>query len=197
MYGGGQFELGAGRRQIQKIASVFYRRRAERRRAVRVQRGRRARRACRRARCPLRTGSASDVNLFDAELAPAASARATRRASSSSARARRRRLGRDDLRARARASGSARITGTSREEEWLLVLAGTPTLRDARRRAGAAAVGRRRVPRAAPAGAHEVRNDTDELATRADALDDRRDPRSCVYPDSGKIGVWWPAGTAR
>jgi hypothetical protein len=24
MYGGGQFELGAGRRQIQKLASIFY-----------------------------------------------------------------------------------------------------------------------------------------------------------------------------
>ena len=39
MYGGGQFELGPGRRQIQTAGEHLLRRRPERRRAVRVQQG--------------------------------------------------------------------------------------------------------------------------------------------------------------
>ena len=52
LYGGGQFELGVGRGQIQEIASLFYPRHAERRRAARLQRARAGGRACRRARSP-------------------------------------------------------------------------------------------------------------------------------------------------
>jgi len=73
------------------------------------------------------------------------------------------------------------------EEEWLLVLAGTPTLRtpDGERvlRPWDLAVFRR-----GPEGAHQVRNDGDEVA-RVLMLSTLSDPEICVYPDSGKIGA--------
>jgi uncharacterized cupin superfamily protein len=79
------------------------------------------------------------------------------------------------------------------EEEWLLVLAGTPTLRtrDGERvlRAWDAAAFVR-----GEAGAHEVRNDAPEPA-RVVMLSSVSDPEVCVYPDSGKVGAF--AGWSR
>jgi len=79
------------------------------------------------------------------------------------------------------------------EEEWLLVLAGTPTLRTPEGE---------RVLRAwdvaafvrGEAGAHEVRNDSDEPA-RVAMLSTASDPEVCVYPDSGKVAAF--AGWSR
>jgi uncharacterized cupin superfamily protein len=77
------------------------------------------------------------------------------------------------------------------EEEWLLVLAGTPTLRDPDGeqvlRPWDVAVFAR-----GPGGAHEVRNDTGEIATVL-MLSTLERLEMCVYPDSGKIGAWWVA----
>ncbi len=74
------------------------------------------------------------------------------------------------------------------EEEWLLVVAGTPTLRtpDGERslRAWDVAV----FPRG-PEGAHEVRNDGDMVA-RVLLLSSLSDPEVSVYPDSGKVGAY-------
>jgi len=73
------------------------------------------------------------------------------------------------------------------EEEWLLVVAGTPTLRspDGEKvlRPWDVAVFLR-----GPVGAHQVRNDSVETA-RVVVLSTISDPEVCVYPDSGKIGV--------
>jgi uncharacterized cupin superfamily protein len=73
------------------------------------------------------------------------------------------------------------------EEEWLLVVAGTPTLRtpdgEQRLRAWDVAVFRR-----GPDGAHAVENDGDDVA-RVLMLSSLSDPEVCVYPDSGKIGA--------
>jgi uncharacterized cupin superfamily protein len=73
------------------------------------------------------------------------------------------------------------------EEEWLLVVAGAPTLRTPEGE---------RVLRpwdvavfvTGEAGAHEVRNDTDE-PVRVVMLSSVSDPEVCVYPDSGKVSV--------
>ena len=79
------------------------------------------------------------------------------------------------------------------EEEWLLVIAGTPTLRTP--------AGERvlepwdvAVFSTGEAGAHEVRNDSSESA-RIAMLSSVSDPEVCVYPDSGKIGAF--AGWSR
>ena len=73
------------------------------------------------------------------------------------------------------------------EEEWLLVAAGTPTLRtpDGERvlRAWDVAVFRR-----GPEGVHEVRNDGDAVACVL-LLSSLSDPEVSVYPDSGKVGA--------
>jgi uncharacterized cupin superfamily protein len=73
------------------------------------------------------------------------------------------------------------------EEEWMLVAAGTPTLRtpDGERelRAWDVAV----FPRG-PEGAHEVRNDGDAVACVL-MLSSVSDPEISVYPDSGKVGA--------
>lgn len=74
------------------------------------------------------------------------------------------------------------------EEEWLLVLAGRPTLRTPE--------GEERLdpwdvvcfPRG-PEGAHGVRNDTEEPA-RVVMFSTVVHPSATVYPDSDKIGVW-------
>jgi uncharacterized cupin superfamily protein len=75
------------------------------------------------------------------------------------------------------------------EEEWLVVLSGTPTLREPDGeqvlRAWDVAVFRR-----GPGGAHEVRNDTDQTASVL-MLASVAQLEMCVYPDSGKIGAWW------
>jgi Uncharacterized conserved protein, contains double-stranded beta-helix domain len=75
------------------------------------------------------------------------------------------------------------------EEEWLVVLTGTPTLREPDGeevlRPWDVAVFTR-----GPGGAHEVRNDTAETATVL-MLSTIAGLEMCVYPDSGKISAWW------
>ncbi len=75
------------------------------------------------------------------------------------------------------------------EEEWLVVLAGAPTLREPDGeqvlRPWDVAV----FPRG-PGGAHEVRNDTVETASVL-MLSTIAKLEMCVYPDSGKIGAWY------
>ncbi len=74
------------------------------------------------------------------------------------------------------------------EEEWLLVLAGTPTLRSPE--------GEERLepwdvfcfPRG-PEGAHQIRNDTEEGA-RVLMFSTVVVPTATVYPDSDKVGIW-------
>jgi uncharacterized cupin superfamily protein len=72
------------------------------------------------------------------------------------------------------------------EEEWLLVVAGAPTLRTPEGsrplRVGDVVA----FPRG-PVGAHEVRNDTSEPA-RVLILSTRENVEVAVYPDSGKVG---------
>jgi uncharacterized cupin superfamily protein len=73
------------------------------------------------------------------------------------------------------------------EEEWLLVVAGTPTLRTPE---GERTLGPWDVavfPRG-EAGAHQVRNESDE-PVRVVLLSTASDPEVCVYPDTGKVGV--------
>ena len=76
-------------------------------------------------------------------------------------------------------------------EEWLLVVAGRPTLR--------APDGERELRPGdlvcfpeGPEGAHLVRNDTDERI-RVLIGSTKGDPQLAVYPDSGKIGIWTSA----
>jgi uncharacterized cupin superfamily protein len=87
------------------------------------------------------------------------------------------------------------------EEEWLLVLAGSPTLRDPE--------GEHELVRgdlvcfpAGEGGAHKVTNRSDTIArilmfsTIPKSVDGF--PLSiCVYPDSNKVGVWPPGGRFR
>lgn len=74
------------------------------------------------------------------------------------------------------------------EEEWLLVLEGTPTLRTPD--------GSDRLDPwdavffpTGPEGAHEVRNDTEDTV-RVLMFGNVTYPTVSVYPDSDKIGVW-------
>ncbi len=73
-------------------------------------------------------------------------------------------------------------------EEWLVVVAGRPTLRDPtgehELRAGDVVCFRE-----GPDGAHQVRNGTDE-PVRVLILSTKQSPDAAVYPDSGKIGIW-------
>jgi uncharacterized cupin superfamily protein len=73
-------------------------------------------------------------------------------------------------------------------EEWLLVVAGRPTLRDPegehQLRPGDVVC----FPEG-PEGAHQVRNDTDE-PIKVLFLSTKVSPDTAVYPDSGKVGVW-------
>ena len=74
------------------------------------------------------------------------------------------------------------------EEEWLLVLAGTATVRHP---GGTEELGPMEVtcfPRG-PEGAHQVRNDGTETV-RIMMFSTLVTPTATVYPDSGKIGVW-------
>lgn len=74
------------------------------------------------------------------------------------------------------------------EEEWLLVLSGTPTLRTP---AGEERLGPWDVacfPRG-PEGAHAIRNETDEHA-RVLMFSTVVVPTATVYPDSDKVGIW-------
>jgi uncharacterized cupin superfamily protein len=74
------------------------------------------------------------------------------------------------------------------EEEWLLVLAGRPTLRHPD---GSDQLEPWDVAffTTGPDGAHAVRNDTEETV-RVLMFSDVRTPAATVYPDSDKIGVW-------
>ena len=74
------------------------------------------------------------------------------------------------------------------EEEWLLVVAGHPTLRTPG--------GEERLDPSdlaffptGPAGAHAVRNDSDETV-RVLLWSNVVHPTATAYPDSGKVGVW-------
>jgi uncharacterized cupin superfamily protein len=73
------------------------------------------------------------------------------------------------------------------EEEWLLVVSGTPTLRtpDGERvlREWEVAV----FPRG-EAGAHQIRNDTSD-PIRVVFFSTVSDPEVAVYPDTGQVGV--------
>jgi uncharacterized cupin superfamily protein len=74
------------------------------------------------------------------------------------------------------------------EEEWLLVIAGRPSLRDPDGTHELAPLDVVFFERG-PAGAHQVRNDSEEkvrvLMWSTVVL-----PTATVYPDSDKIGIW-------
>jgi uncharacterized cupin superfamily protein len=74
------------------------------------------------------------------------------------------------------------------EEEWLIVLSGSPLVRtpdgESRLREWDVCV----FP-TGPTGAHGVRNDTDDTI-RVLMFSDVMWPAATVYPDSDKIGVW-------
>ena len=74
------------------------------------------------------------------------------------------------------------------EDEWLLVLAGRPTLRTP---AGEEEIGPLEMvffPKG-PEGAHAVRNDTGDTV-RVLMFSTRVYPAMCEYPDSGKVGMF-------
>jgi uncharacterized cupin superfamily protein len=74
------------------------------------------------------------------------------------------------------------------EEEWLVVLEGTPTLRTVN---GSSVLEPWDVcvfP-VGPGGAHGVRNESSSVA-RVMMFSDVKWPAATVYPDSDKIGVW-------
>lgn len=74
------------------------------------------------------------------------------------------------------------------EEEWLLVLSGTPTLRTPEGETVLSPLDSIFFP-VGPEGAHAVRNDADEVARVL--MYSQVEPVSvCVYPDSDKVGVW-------
>ena len=74
------------------------------------------------------------------------------------------------------------------EEEWLIVLQGTPLIRTPE--------GEERLETwdvvcfpSGPDGAHSVRNDTDEPA-RVLMFSNVEHPAATVYPDSDKVAIW-------
>ena len=76
-------------------------------------------------------------------------------------------------------------------EEWLLVLAGRPTLRDPDGEEELAP-GDLVVFPEGEEGAHKVTNNTVE-PVRIAMISNKDEPSVSFYPDSGKVGVW-PAG---
>jgi uncharacterized cupin superfamily protein len=74
------------------------------------------------------------------------------------------------------------------EEEWLLVLSGTPILRSPDGEERLAPWDVACFPRG-PEGAHTVRNDTAETA-RVLMFSTVVVPTATVYPDSDKVGIW-------
>ena len=74
------------------------------------------------------------------------------------------------------------------EEEWLVVLTGTPTLRHPEGSDRLAQWDVVRFP-IGPEGAHLVRNETDE-PVRVLMFSTVKHPAATVYPDSDKIAVW-------
>ena len=73
-------------------------------------------------------------------------------------------------------------------EEWLLVLAGRPTLRDPDGEEELAPGDLVVFPEGED-GAHKVTNNTDEPA-RIAMVSNKDEPSVSFYPDSGKVGVW-------
>jgi uncharacterized cupin superfamily protein len=78
-------------------------------------------------------------------------------------------------------------------EECLLVLAGTPTLRHPQGRDVLAVGDMVMFPEGAD-GAHQLINESTSV-TRVLILSTKREPDGCVYPDSGKVST--PAGVFR
>jgi uncharacterized cupin superfamily protein len=78
------------------------------------------------------------------------------------------------------------------EEEWLLVLSGTATVRTPK---GNATMGRLELAffTTGPDGAHQVRNDSDAPA-RVLMWSNVVFPTSTVYPDSDKLGIYTREG---
>jgi uncharacterized cupin superfamily protein len=74
------------------------------------------------------------------------------------------------------------------EEEWLLVVSGRPTVRDPDGETELEPWDLVLFP-TGPAGAHQVRNDSDEPA-RVIMYSTVMHPAATVYPDSDKIAVW-------
>lgn len=78
----------------------------------------------------------------------------------------------------------------SGEEEWLIALAGRPTLRTPDGEHELRPWDTVFFP-TGPDGAHKVTNRTDETA-RVAIWSNRVDPNTSVYPDSQKVGAWPP-----
>lgn len=74
------------------------------------------------------------------------------------------------------------------EEEWLLVLAGRPSVRTPEGTRELAPHDLMFFP-TGPAGAHQVRNDSDETA-RVVMWAEEVWPTATVYPDSDKVGIY-------
>lgn len=74
------------------------------------------------------------------------------------------------------------------DEEWLVVVAGTPTLRDPDGDYVLAPGDVVCFP-AGPAGAHQVRNGSND-PVRVAILSTKNDVGIAEYPDSDKVGVW-------
>ena len=74
------------------------------------------------------------------------------------------------------------------EEEWLIVLEGTPTLRTPDGSSELAPWDVCVFP-VGPGGAHGVRNETSSVV-RVMMFSEVKWPAATVYPDSDKIGVW-------
>lgn len=74
------------------------------------------------------------------------------------------------------------------EEEWVLVLAGTPTLRTPEGRERLEPMDVAFFPRG-PEGAHGVYNEAADTA-RVLMFSTVVNPTATVYPDSDKVGVW-------
>jgi len=81
------------------------------------------------------------------------------------------------------------------EEEWLVVLSGTPTLRVPDGEHDLEAGDVVCFPRG-PEGAHKITNRTDAVL-RVLMLSAMAEVSICVYPDSNKVSVWPPGITLR
>jgi uncharacterized cupin superfamily protein len=73
-------------------------------------------------------------------------------------------------------------------EEWLLVVAGRPTLRTPEGEDGLEP-GDVVAFREGPEGAHQLRNATEE-PVRIVVFSTKQSPAVAVYPDSDKLGIW-------
>ena len=74
------------------------------------------------------------------------------------------------------------------DEEWLLVVSGTPTLRHPAARSGSNRG--RRLLSSGPTGAHLVRNNSESLARVAMFSSSAAAVGAVVYPDSDMVWVW-------